>query len=282
MRHLGSWLVSDMRRARQWSDDARHRRDRAFPRVRARPGADVTAHEPPVVLGDGLDAGVIAGLFARLGRIHVAGILATSCAARAYDCLATEIPWSLHFNSGQDARDIPLQVLEQMSEPDRKLICDSIYRQATHGFQYLYDNFSLSDAHAAGQHLELYVMRILAFLNSPTFLEWARQVTGVKAIALADAQATRYRAGHFLTSHDDAVEGKNRVAAYVLNFTPVWGPDWGGILNFIDRDGHIAEGYTPAFNAINILRVPQAHSVSIVAPFAGGARYSITGWLRTA
>ena len=216
------------------------------------------------------------------GSVHVAGIIEPRCAARAYHCLATETVWSLHFNLGKDARDLPLQVLDQMPEPDRKLIFDAIYRQATHGFQYLYDNFSLSDAYAAGQQLELYVMRILELLNSPAFLEWARQVTGVSAIALADAQATRYRAGHFLTCHDDAVEGKNRVAAYVLNLTPVWGADWGGILNFIDRDGHIAEGYTPAFNAINILRVPQAHSVSIVAPFAGGARYSITGWLRTA
>ena len=69
-------------------------------------------------------------------------------------------------------------------------------------------------------------------------------------------------------------------AAYVLNFTPRWSPDWGGILNFIDRDGHVAEGYTPAFNALNVFRVPQLHSVSCVSPYAQAGRYSITGWLR--
>ncbi|MBX9747268.1 MAG: hypothetical protein K2X34_10220, partial [Hyphomonadaceae bacterium] len=46
------------------------------------------------------------------------------------------------------------------------------------------------------------------------------------------------------------------------------------------EDGHIAEAYTPRWNALNILKVPQPHAVSVVAPFAHGARYSITGWLR--
>ena len=66
----------------------------------------------------------------------------------------------------------------------------------------------------------------------------------------------------------------------MLNFTPTWRADWGGILNFIDADGHISEGYTPAFNALNIFKVPQNHAVSMVTPFAREGRYSITGWLK--
>jgi Rps23 Pro-64 3,4-dihydroxylase Tpa1-like proline 4-hydroxylase len=31
---------------------------------------------------------------------------------------------------------------------------------------------------------------------------------------------------------------------------------------------------------LNIFAVPQPHSVTIVAPFAAAARYSVTGWLR--
>ena len=57
-------------------------------------------------------------------------------------------------------------------------------------------------------------------------------------------------------------------------------PDWGGILQFLDRDGHVADGYVPVFNALNIFRVPQLHNVSSVVPFAGHARLSITGWFR--
>lgn len=43
----------------------------------------------------------------------------------------------------------------------------------------------------------------------------------------------------FVTEHDDDVAGKQRLAAYVFGFTPQWRPDWGGVLQFIDSNGHI-------------------------------------------
>ena len=105
-------------------------------------------------------------------------------------------------------------------------------------------------------------------------------VTGEDRARYCDAQATRYRKSHFLTTHDDAVEGKDRLFAYVLNFTRDWRPDWGGELLFFDEAGHVAAGFTPTFNALNIFRVPQPHAVSFVAPFAQAPRLSITGWIR--
>ena len=84
-----------------------------------------------------------------------------------------------------------------------------------------------------------------------------------------------------LTAHDDVAPGKHRLYAYVLNLTARWRADWGGILMFLDEEDHVAEGYTPAFNALNIFRVPQRHAVSMVAPFAGEPRISITGWIRS-
>src|SRR5205823_9807981 len=78
-----------------------------------------------------------------------------------------------------------------------------------------------------------------------------------------------------LAVHDDGLT--NRSTAYVLNMTPEWKPDWGGALQFYDRDDHIEEGYLPTFNALNLFRVPKRHSVTQVASF-GGLRYSISGW----
>ena len=67
----------------------------------------------------------------------------------------------------------------------------------------------------------------------------------------------------------------------MLNLTPAWRAEWGGVLEFLDADGHVAEGYVPSFNALNLFAVPQLHHVSHIAPFARGPRLSITGWLRT-
>jgi Rps23 Pro-64 3,4-dihydroxylase Tpa1-like proline 4-hydroxylase len=107
-----------------------------------------------------------------------------------------------------------------------------------------------------------------------------RTITGDARPRFCDAQATRYAPGHFLTAHDDKDEAKGRLYAYVLNMTAGWTADWGGLLLFLDEDGHVSEGYTPAFNALNLFRVPQPHCVSLVTPFAPRSRLSITGWIR--
>ncbi len=104
-----------------------------------------------------------------------------------------------------------------------------------------------------------------------------RELTGLSDISWADAQATLYRPGDFLTVHDDRIGGHKRLAAYVLNMTPGWRADWGGVLQFLDPSGHVAEGYVPTFNALNLFKVPALHSVSQVALY-GGLRYSVTGW----
>jgi Rps23 Pro-64 3,4-dihydroxylase Tpa1-like proline 4-hydroxylase len=104
-------------------------------------------------------------------------------------------------------------------------------------------------------------------------------VIGPSDVAFADAQATRYGPGDFLTAHDDAVEGKHRRAAYVFGLSRDWRAEWGGLLLFHEPEGEV-RGYVPQYNALNLFAVPQPHSVSLVAPFAPRERLSVTGWLR--
>lgn len=235
---------------------------------------------PPVRLDPGLDISTMARVYARIGRLHVRPFFLPECAERIYKELSEDIRWELQLNDGEKAISRDGASFESLSEGDRRLVLDTVYANARVGFQYLFNNFPIADLYEQNQQRSMYVMRVYEFLNSPAFLEFARAVTGVRSIAVVDAQATLYRPGHFLTRHDDLVHGKGRVAAYVLNFAPRWSADWGGILQFIDSDGHVAEGYTPTFNALNLFRVPQPHMVSMVAPFAPQGRYSITGWLR--
>ena len=126
-----------------------------------------------------------------------------------------------------------------------------------------------------------FLNEVLIFLNSPEFLGLMRDVTGEESITFADAQATRFDAGHFLTCHNDEVEGKCRRVAYVLSLSPVWNSDWGGALQFFGKNGNVEEAYMPNYNSLNVFRVPTDHSVAVVAPFAGASRFSITGWLRS-
>jgi hypothetical protein len=228
----------------------------------------------------GLDRKSIRAAFARVGRVHISGLFTAEAAEAIYTTLAERTAWQLSLNSGDRHIDAAADEFERLSGPQRARLLDSIHRGARGGFQYLFNNFPIYDFYTAGLHRDHYLIRVCEFLNSADFLEFARDVTGMSDIAFADAQATLYKPGHFLTEHDDEVEGKNRRAAYVLSFTRGWKPDWGGILEFIDPDGHVAEGYSPKFNALNLMRVPQKHAVSYVVPWAAEGRYSITGWLR--
>lgn len=242
----------------------------------------VETKESAVRLAESLDRKQIASIYARAGRIHIRPILSSASAEAIHRSLTSEIPWQLHLNDGDRPINLAGAKFEELPDADRARFLQSVYASAGQRFQYLFNSFPVSDVYERGEHRSLYVMRLYEFLNSPEFLTFAREITGVQSIALADAQATLYRPGHFLTHHDDLIQDKKRVAAYVLNFTPQWVTDWGGILQFIAEDGHIAEGYTPTFNALNLFRVPQLHAVSYVAPFARAGRLSITGWLREA
>lgn len=238
--------------------------------------------EPPVRLAESLDRKLIASIYRRAGRIHVRPFLSNESAEAIHRCLASQIPWQLHLNDGDKPINLAGAKFDELPATDQARFIQSVNARAATGFQYIFNSFPISDIHERGEHRSLYVMRLYEYLNSQEFLEFAREVTGVRSIALVDAQATLYRPGHFLTHHDDLIRAKQRVAAYVLNFTPRWVPDWGGILQFIAQDGHIAEGYTPTFNALNLFSVPQLHAVSYVAPFAQAGRLSVTGWLREA
>jgi Rps23 Pro-64 3,4-dihydroxylase Tpa1-like proline 4-hydroxylase len=193
-----------------------------------------------IALNPALDPVRVASAFARGGRVHIPQFLTHDSAARLHG-LVRESDFALR-----------------------------------EGLHHLYDGHVLSrdgEAYADPTHD---FSAVAAFCNSGPFLDFARCVTGNAGIAIADAQATRYRPGHFLSRHEDA---PGRVAAYVLNLTPRWRPDWGGALLFCDRPGHFSGGYLPAFNALNILAAE--HLVGFVSPFAGAHRLSVSGWSRS-
>jgi Rps23 Pro-64 3,4-dihydroxylase Tpa1-like proline 4-hydroxylase len=222
----------------------------------------------------------LAQAFARNGRLHVPDFLEGADAEAVGRALARDTPWRRGVNQGERSWDLPVEELEGLPEAERARLNQLAWKAAEQGFQYLFDTYRISDEVEAGRDPGPVFGALYRFLNGGAFLGFVRTLTDDDRPRYCDAQATRYLPGQFLTEHDDDVAGKGRLYAYVLNFTPLWRPDWGGLLLFLDADGHVGEGYTPAFNALNIFRVPQRHAVSIVAPFARGPRLSITGWVR--
>jgi SM-20-related protein len=227
-----------------------------------------------------LDPAALHALYQPRQRLHVRNLLAGQAADALYRHLDREVAWSLVLNQGDDVREAtPEQRREFSSERELELAAFA-YEGARKGFQFLYECRRVPEEPATRAAEPSPLHRFVDFLNSPPFLDFARRLTGIADIEWADAQATRYGPGHFLTRHDDSSGARNRRVAYVMNLTPFWNTDWGGQLQFIDADGHVARAFVPAFNALNLFTVPQWHAVSVVAPFAAAPRYSVTGWLR--
>lgn len=218
--------------------------------------------------------------YARDGFVQVPDVLSPASAQRVHRCLVDGTPWSRVFNQGGKHVDVAEEQIHALPGADLARLEDAIGAQARDGFQYYYRNYPIHDAVRQGLNEGHLLHAFHAFVNSADFLRLARDLTGCDDITFADAQATCFLPGHFLTEHDDHAEGKDRRAAYIFNFTPAWRPDWGGYLQLYDRHGDVRRGLMPAFNVLNLLAVPQPHSVGQVASFAGAPRLSITGWLR--
>ncbi|MGV2495789.1 2OG-Fe(II) oxygenase [Pelagerythrobacter aerophilus] len=217
--------------------------------------------------------------FARDGRIRIPDFLQRE-AAEALHTFLQAAPWWRTFNQGERTWDLGPESIEVLTPEQAAQLEQAIHEGARKGFQYLYETVRVSEQSSERSGRGFPVDRLLEAMNSAPALAMWRELTGDPDVGLVDGQATRYLPGHFLTRHDDDVEGKNRVAAYVLNLSPGWQPEWGGLLQFHDAAGEVTGAMVPGFNVLNLFRVPQSHSVSIVAPFAPAPRYSVTGWIR--
>ena len=211
-------------------------------------------------------------------RTQIAGFLQASAAESLRDCLQREVPWTLAERSQGHSTTHTATDYAAMSQAQRQALHDAAYRQARDGFQFVYDSYMMVKAAREGRDPRLPLHAVLEFLNGGEFLDFARWLTGVPGINAVNAQATRYRPGHFLTRHQDEEKNEGRVFAYVINLTPRWDTDWGGLLQFQDDAGDVLDTFAPRWNSLSIFRVPQSHSVSLVTPWAGEDRLAITGW----
>lgn len=232
-------------------------------------------------LNPALDADAIAREFGRTGRVHIEDFLARGCAERLHRFLRTSEEWRLIVNQDEKVFDLDREAQAALAAEARAKLEQAVHASARYGFQFMFESIRAPDEESLRRARANALNEFADFLSSQPALAFFRHVTGRLAIDFADAQATAYGPGHFLTAHDDLVPGKNRQAAYVFGLCPAWSADWGGLLLFHRADGHVAEAYVPRFNSLNLFAVPQSHSVSIVAPFAAARRYSVTGWLRS-
>lgn len=214
------------------------------------------------------------------GRVQVPGFLQDGAALRLHGCLRDEVPWESAQRTDAELAPGLLRSPSPGSGEDAAAL-QAAAERARHGFEFYFDRYRMIDARRDGLDPELVLHAVVDFLNTPPFLDFARHLTGDPAIRMVSAIAVRYRHGHFLRAHNDHAGNEDRAYAYVINLSRDWLPDWGGLLQFLDpAERRVVDTFVPLWNSLSLFRVPQPHVVSLVAPWAGSPRYSITGWFR--
>ena len=192
-----------------------------------------------------------------------------------------ELPWGMAYNDGPAFNQLSPEQVAGMDDEEADRITAGIQERAQTQFQFLYAFYPIMHAYILPDSPRYRIFDFFEFLNSTAVLDFIRGVTGIDQIRWADAQATWYRPGHFLRAHTDDDPKRCRAVAYVMNLSPRWNRDWGGLLQFFDASDNVEQAFKPSFNTLNIFTVPQLHSVSMVSTYVTAERLAVTGWFRT-
>lgn len=226
------------------------------------------------MLNPDLDIDALAAAYREDDRVRVDAALPADKAAELSRMLETEIGYASMVSVGGVGRALFPSEIEAMSDDQKRALHANLMQDASRGVGFLYEGHQIAESDSTK------LRAALSQLNEPATLQIIRTITGENRIAYADGQATRYRSGHYLTRHLDDPAGENRLIAYVLSLTAGWHPDWGGLLQFYERDGTPRDAWAPGFNVLSLFSVRHVHAVTYVTPFAAKPRLSITGWFR--
>jgi SM-20-related protein len=205
-------------------------------------------------------------------HVQIPNFFEQAAANELHQCLVNDVPFEVLLRDASGQRAMPLaQAFEAIES--------STQHAATH-FAFCYEGYQMVPAYMQGRDPGLLLHRLLDFFNSANYLQFMRNLTSTPSLRRIDAQATRYRAGHFLKRHNDISGVEQRRFAYVLNLSQDWQAHYGGLLQLMDDADNVTHTYMPHFNSLTIFQVPTWHCVSNVASFAQGARLAITGWLQ--
>lgn len=210
--------------------------------------------------------------------VRVSDFLAKKDADALSTCVQQNKDFTNAFFLNGSNQELTDQKISALPRHEQQNLIRSIHQSAAQGVGFLYGRKKIEPYSQPSLTAEL--KAVFELMNSKNLQSLIEKITGENKIVKADAQVTRFRPGDFLTRHQDIVPGETRRFAYVIGLSDIWHPDWGGLLQFFERDGTTTTSLTPQFNSLSLFDVSEIHSVTAVTPFAPRNRYSITGWLR--
>ncbi len=228
------------------------------------------------MLNKSLDLNALRAEFAKEGRIRIRNVLAPEVA----DAVALEmssLPYKVFCATGAGVAVIDPAEMAQWDRNTQTELQRALYQSASKAEGFAYFGYRMTETWKDGAP-NTALGRFYAELHSSDVMEAVQKITGASSFDNVFAQATDYRPGHYLTRHLDDPKGEHRKFAFVWGFTKRWDPDWGGLLQFFDRDGRPTSSLSPEFNTLDLFDVRHVHSVTLVTPWSLNPRLAVSGW----
>jgi len=210
-------------------------------------------------------------------RLQINNVWDLDIATSIYKSLSKDIKYKHAYALKGQNFELTEQDIRGLSQSKLQQFTNSIQKEASQGIGFLYGRQLIKSDDIEQPEV---IKSVKTFLNSDFVIQKVRDISGHFDINMASVKATRYMPGNFLTRHNDINADENRKLAYVLGFTPEWHPDWGGLLQFYEKNGTPRDAWSPVFNSMAIFDVNHIHSVTYIAPFALAPRYAIAGFFR--
>lgn len=225
------------------------------------------------MLSNDLDRQKIRNEYQKKHYVRIENFLDTEYVKKISQSIFNEMKWDLCYLSESGPISIKEQDLKKYTQQQSSELNNKIMVRAQQGFSYFYYRSDLVNA------TNKILKEFYNDLCGDEFLGFCRDLTREDTIERVNGQLACFTPGCFLRKHTDETDKENRVAAYVINFTPAWNSDWGGNLHILDNNDSIIDVLEPLFNSVTIFRVPALHYVSQVANYATGRRFTATGWM---
>ncbi len=213
-------------------------------------------------------------------RVRIDDFLKTEIAEEIEGVLKEQLKFDLIFFSQGKNHVMSSEQMSSLDTATQQELQRELHQLATRGNGFLYAGYRMEgDKETKAPAI---LRELFEFMNGDRIRTLMNDITGKDNIDEASGQYTRYTAGQYLTRHTDDIQAEGRLMAYILNFTRLWHPDWGGLLQFFEKSGVPRDAWEPRFNSLSLFDVQHIHSVTYVAPHAVGGRYALTGWFQRA
>ena len=220
-----------------------------------------------------LKVAAVRGRLERRGIVQVSDVLASGWAERMHRYLVAEMPsdwWTVAVRASGEPQYFP-------DCPGSQDQIQNAYRRARAElrdgrFAYCFrrtldDHLPDCDCPECGFRRELRGPEMQDFLAG----------LGIGDTEPGEMFASKYSPGSFLSPHHDSGNGR---AAFVINLSRSWLPQWGGLLTFLNDDWlTIRRVCTPAFNTLCLFTLPSdRHVPHQVTQVVAHHRLAFTGW----